>query len=208
MATWLGVSGWAVERADQLVERKRLVASVLLSIFLLLGCPATTQLITVTNNGSSLSVNGAGFSNIPQCAQLAFIGLQSLVSMGLANCSGGGFSNFNWRFGAITAPGSPQRCQFTGPQDAVVTATDLTSSEIASAKTSINWGPNCALVCGRIREPAACPAGCLEGVSSNPGGPGTCCGGGSNTTPCGEHCCANFIERCEIVGGPPHCVPI
>jgi hypothetical protein len=30
MATWLGVSGWAVERAGQLVERKRLVASVLL----------------------------------------------------------------------------------------------------------------------------------------------------------------------------------
>jgi hypothetical protein len=208
MATWLRVRGWAVERAGQLVERKRLVASVLLSVFLLLGCPPTTQQITVANNGSSLSVSGVGFSNIPSCAQLALLGLpppQATVSMGSPSCSGGGFMNFNWQFAAITAPGSTQQCQFAGQQDAVVTATDQTNSQIATAKTSIIWGPNCALICGRILEPAACPAGCLEGVSSNPGGPGICCGGGSNTTPCGEHCCRNWIESCSIAGGVPHC---
>lgn len=208
MATWLRVRGWAVERAGQLVERKRLVASVLLSAFLLLGCPPTTQQITVTNNGNSLSVNGAGFSNIQSCAQLALLGLpppQASVSMGWPSCSGGGFSNFNGRFAAITAPGSTQRCQFTGQQDAVVTATDQTNSQIATAKTSIEWGPNCALVCGKAFEPA-CPAGCLEG---QPLTNGICCGpkigvfGG--TIPCGEHCCRNGLESCSIASGVPHC---
>jgi hypothetical protein len=211
MATWLRVRGWAVERAGQLVERKRLVASVVLSALLLLGCPPTTQQITVTNNGSSLSVNGTGFANIPNCAQLALVGLpppQAAVSMGFATCSGGGFSNFNWRFAAITAPGSTQQCQFTGQQDAVVTATDQTNSQIATAKTSIIWGPNCALICGKAFEPA-CPAGCLEG---EPLINGICCGprigliGG--TIPCGEHCCTNGTQSCSIAGGVPHCETI
>lgn len=116
--------------------RMLLGARVLLSAFLLLGCPGTTQMITVTNNGSSLSVTGIGFSNIPQCARLALTGLGTVVPMGLANCSGGGFSNFNWRFSYTP------NCQLTGRQDALVSASDETSSEIAFQKISIWGGPN------------------------------------------------------------------
>jgi hypothetical protein len=182
--------------------RKRLAASVLLGA-LLLGCPPATETITVTNNGSSPSVSGTGFSNLPFCANLAFTGLQEVVSMGYPNCSGGGFSNFNWRFAAITAPGSTQQCQFTGPQDAVVTATDETSSEIASQKISITWGPNCALICGVANEPA-CPAGCLEGQNLTGERNGICCGG-PGTIPCGDKCCRKWIESCGFSGGVSSC---
>jgi len=168
------------------------VASILLSTFLLSSCGTTTQRIAVRNNGESLSVDGSGFGNISQCAQLILfsppdsLNASQFVSMGLANCSGGVFSNFNWRFSYTTAPGSLQNCQLTSSwQNAVVIAVDQGSnppSQFANQQISFAWGPNCAFICGTIGQPA-CPSGCLEGVNSYPGSNGnqwgTCmaCGG-------------------------------
>jgi hypothetical protein len=169
------------------------------STFLFSSCgPATTQTISVTNNGSSLTISGSGFSNIPQCAQVALVGLpppQAAVGVGLMNCSGGAFSNFNWSYGYTTASGSTQNCQTTGTQAAVVTATDQGNSQVATQNVSIAFGPNCALLCGTIGQPA-CPAGCLTGVNSNPGAPnGTCVAcGGEGQPPCAGNVCQNGLH--------------
>jgi hypothetical protein len=110
--------------------------------------------------------------------------------MGLVNCQGGSFSNYNWRFGYTTPSGAPQNCQFTGTQNVVVTATDQSSLNTASQTLSFTWGPNCGLVCGVVGQPA-CPQGCLTGVNSNPGSPnGTCVAcSGEGQPPCPGNVC-------------------
>jgi len=175
---------------------------------LLAGCPKTTQNITVTNNGGSLTIGGTGFSNIPQCAQLALVGLPppaAAVAMGQPNCSNGTFSNFTWRYSFTTVSGSPQSCEYTGPQNVTVTATDLSNSQVASQSISIVTGPNCAIVCGTIGTPA-CPQGCLVGVNSNPGNAnGTCVAcGGEAQPPCPNTACQPGLNL-NATGGQNLC---
>jgi hypothetical protein len=110
--------------------------------------------------------------------------------MGLANCAAGNFNNFIWNFSYAGVVGSNQNCQLTTPHDAVVTATDQSNNQVASQKISMNWGPNCAILCGNIGQPA-CPAGCLSGVNSHPGFPdGQCVAcGGEGAPPCPGNVC-------------------
>jgi hypothetical protein len=126
----------------------RVALSILLSTFLLSCGPSPTRTITVTVNGNSLTVNGGGFSNVPQCAQLTLyvaspsfnaLNESGFFPMGLANCSGGIFENFSWSFSYTTIPGSSQSCQLQSDGiSALVIALDQASTpEYQSATQQI-----------------------------------------------------------------------
>ncbi len=174
------------------------------SLVVMAACPPSTlkPTITVTSNPNTLTISGAGFAAIAQCAQLSIIGLpapSNHVSIGQPQCSSGGFQNYNWAYQYVTG------CQLsTSPQNvsATVFGVDTQGTNAsASAQVSIPWGVNCALVgtCGQIGLPI-CPDGtCSAGV---PGNDGTCDACGTEgapicagTTPCTGDLHPNFQNR-------------